>query len=130
MLKIVVVGDSGTGKTSIIRRFIYGSFDPDSRPTIGANYFQKSFYIQNSEINLQFWDTAGQESMRGSLDMYLKGAAGVIIVEDHRKILAKDFKGAQYWRDLIAEKTALSDGRPVPTIVIFNKSDLEDESLG
>jgi small GTP-binding protein len=59
MLKIVVVGDCGTGKTSIIRRFIHGTFDEDSRPTIGANFFQKSFYIQNSEICLQFWDTTG-----------------------------------------------------------------------
>jgi GTPase SAR1 family protein len=39
MIKIVVLGDSGTGKTSIIRRFIHGTFDPQSRPTIGANFF-------------------------------------------------------------------------------------------
>ena len=105
MIKIVVLGESGTGKTSIIRKFIHGTFDPESRPTIGANFFQKSFYIQNAEINLQFWDTTGQEHLRSSFDIYLKGAAGAIIVEDYRKIRNKDLKNVKDWRELLMQKT-------------------------
>ena len=52
MLKIVIIGDSGTGKTSIIRQFTHGTFDPASRSTIGSNFFQKSMLLENSEITL------------------------------------------------------------------------------
>jgi small GTP-binding protein len=101
MIKIVVLGDCGSGKTSLIRKFIHGTFDPESRPTIGANFFEKSFYLQNSEINLQFWDTTGQEHLRSSFDIYLKGAAGAIIVGDYRLANAREFKGLKDWRELL-----------------------------
>lgn len=128
MLKVVVVGETGTGKTSIIRRFIHGTFEEESRPTIGANYFQKAFMIQNSEISLQFWDTTGQERQRSSFDIYLKDATGAIIVEDYRTVKKNDYKKLKQWRDLISQKTQLSDGRPIPVILLLNKVDLPSDN--
>lgn len=127
MIKIVVLGECSSGKTSLIRNFIYGTFDPESRPTIGANFFEKSFYLQNSEINLQFWDTTGQDGLKSQFDHYLRGAAGAIIVQDYRKAKAREFKEIKDWRELLYQKASLSDGRPIPTILVLNKADLPAE---
>jgi hypothetical protein len=67
--------------------------------------------------------------LRQSFDIYLKGAAGAIIVEDYRKLKGKEsVKKLQEWRDLLLQKTSLSDGRPIPTILLLNKSDMPMES--
>ena len=79
--------------------------------------------MQNSELNLQFWDTTGQERMRSSFEIYLKGCIGAIIVEDFSSGVI-NYKRLNEWRKLLLQKASLSDGRPIPIIVLLNKSDL------
>ncbi|CDW71886.1 ras-related protein rab-32 [Stylonychia lemnae] len=128
MLKIVVVGDTGVGKTSIIRSFIQNTFDQNYRPTIGANFFQKSVLISGQDINLQFWDTTGSERIRSSFDIYLRGCYGAVLVEDYNKFSNpltqhESLMKLKEWRRLLDQKTQLSDGRPIPLILLLNKVD-------
>jgi Ras-related protein Rab-6A len=59
--KIVILGDQGVGKSSIINRFIHDIFDPnDNRPTIGIDFISQNIYLEEKVIRLQLWDTAGQ----------------------------------------------------------------------
>jgi len=61
-LKVVLIGDSGVGKTSLLEAFNYKKMSGDSKPTIGADFLKKKVVLDNgAEVNLQLWDTAGQE---------------------------------------------------------------------
>ena len=59
--KVVFLGDQGTGKTSIIKSFMYGSFDPSYQATIGIDFLSKTMYLDDRTVRLQIWDSAGQE---------------------------------------------------------------------
>ena len=121
MLKIVILGESGTGKTSIIRQFIHSTFDAESRPTIGANFFSKSIMLSNSEITLQFWDTTGHEMLKSSFDIYLKNASGALLVDDCANVGAPS--RVQEWREILLQKTQLVTGMPIPVVLLYNKCD-------
>ena len=59
--KVVVVGDSGVGKTNLIRRFVHDTFSKDSKATVGVEFLSKTYLINNEVFKIEFWDTAGQE---------------------------------------------------------------------
>lgn len=62
--KVILIGDMGVGKTSLLRKFINGKYDPNSLPTIGVDLGTKILDIDNNQIKGQFWDTAGQEKYK------------------------------------------------------------------
>ena len=80
--KIIVVGDASVGKTSIIMQYHINTFDPNHHETIGASFIQKQFEIDNELININIWDTAGQEKYRSLVPMYTRNATCAIIVFD------------------------------------------------
>ena len=80
--KIVIIGDIGVGKTSILSRFRYGSFEPEYMPTLGIDFFTKNLFFEDKTIRLILWDTAGQERFRSLIPSYLKNADCIIIVFD------------------------------------------------
>ena len=80
--KIVVIGDINVGKTSILSRFRYGSFEPEYMPTLGIDFFSKNLFFEDKTIRLILWDTAGQERFRSLIPSYLKNADCIIIVFD------------------------------------------------
>ena len=80
--KIVVVGDSGVGKTSIIQQFCYNKFFDNLNPTIGSACINQKLETNKGWISLNIWDTAGQERFQSLIPMYLRGAKGCIIVVD------------------------------------------------
>ena len=80
--KIVVIGDIGVGKTSILSRFRYGSFESEYMPTLGIDFFTKNLFFEDKTIRLILWDTAGQERFRSLIPSYLKNADCIIIVFD------------------------------------------------
>ena len=81
--KIVLVGDMGVGKTTIIRRFTTGVFDTGITPTVGAGSVHASVKLNDdSIIDLTIWDTAGQERYQSLIPLYLRKAKGVILVCD------------------------------------------------
>ena len=80
-VKVVIVGDSDVGKTSLSIRYCHGEFE-SHQPTIGANFLKVRVVVDGAELSLQIWDTAGQERFRSMAPMYYRGAKAAICVFD------------------------------------------------
>lgn len=119
-LKVVVVGDSGVGKTCLLIRFIRDLWDEDSQPTLGVEFMTKIVTTEKHRIQLQLWDTAGQELFRSVTRGYYRGSAGALLVFD---LTNRDsFENINRWLQDVKD-VARSD---VVTLLIGNKSDLCD----
>jgi len=80
--KIVLLGETGVGKTSIVSRYVLQKFVPSQNPTIGASFLTKTLYLNETRLKLQLWDTAGQERFRSLAPMYYRGASAALLVYD------------------------------------------------
>jgi len=80
--KIVVLGNSGVGKTSLVYRYVHGSYSNDQPSTIGASFMTKRIFVDDWKVKFQIWDTAGQERFRSMTPMYYRAASGAILVYD------------------------------------------------
>jgi len=79
--KVVINGDSGVGKTSLVEVLLHGQSNPENTPTVGAAFYTKTFDVENKyKIRLEIWDTAGQERFRALAPMYYNGSIGCICV--------------------------------------------------
>lgn len=119
--KVVVVGDSGVGKTNLIHRFINNSFQMNSKATVGVEFMSKSFLINECVFKLEVWDTAGQERYKAITSAYYKGANGALVVYD--KTRSNTFQNVDKWIGELKEK----GNQNVCLILIGNKSDLKDQ---
>lgn len=102
--KVVMLGESGVGKTSIINRYINNSFNPECMTTPGASYASKTMYFDNYEKNIKFdiWDTAGQEKFRSLTKIFYKETSVAVLVYDiTRKESFLEVKN--YWYSQIKE---------------------------
>jgi len=82
ILKILLIGDSGVGKSSLMFRFVDDSFDESYRDTIGVDFKIRTLDIDGNSVKLHIWDTAGQERFRTLTSSYYRGAHGIFIVYD------------------------------------------------
>uniref|UniRef100_A0A7M4EPC9 RAB41, member RAS onco family n=1 Tax=Crocodylus porosus TaxID=8502 RepID=A0A7M4EPC9_CROPO len=80
--KLVFLGEQSVGKTSLITRFMYDSFDNTYQATIGIDFLSKTMYLEDRTIRLQLWDTAGQERFRSLIPSYIRDSAVAVIVFD------------------------------------------------
>lgn len=80
--KLVLLGDMGTGKTSVVLRFVKGQFFDHQEPTIGAAFFTQILSLTEATVKFDIWDTAGQERYHSLAPMYYRGAAAAVIVYD------------------------------------------------
>ena len=120
-IKLVLLGDSGVGKTSIVTQFVSGSAPENVNPTIGAAFVTKDVTIEGQNLELLIWDTAGQEVYRGLAPMYYRSALIAFIVYDVTK--NESFDSVSYWiREL---KTNVEEN--IVILVCGNKVDLEDK---
>jgi Ras-related protein Rab-11A len=121
MVKIILIGDSGVGKTNIMSKFLKNQFMEESKATIGVEFGSKLFNHEGHKIKAQIWDTAGQEKYKAITGAYYKGSKGALVVYDITQ--KKTFENIEKWvNDL---KVA---GDPKITIILIgNKSDLEDK---
>ena len=123
--KIVTIGDTNTGKTNIITRYIEDKFHDNSRPTIGVEFFQKSISLNvkntQEQVKLQIWDTAGQERFRSMASNYYRHAYGVLIVYDITE--KRTFENIDNWLKEIRNNC----GKDVEITLIGNKKDLTSE---
>ena len=80
--KLVFLGDQNVGKTSIITRFMYDSFDTAYQATIGIDFLSKTMYLEDRTVRLQLWDTAGQERFRSLIPSYIRDSSVAVVVYD------------------------------------------------
>ena len=120
-VKVVLLGDAGVGKSSLVLRFVTNSFDKYSESTIGASFMSKLLLVDGAPIKYQIWDTAGQEKYHSLAPMYYRGAAAAIIVYDITR--AASFQTLKNW---VRELQQLGPENIVLAIC-GNKSDLEDK---
>ncbi len=119
MFKLVVVGDSGVGKSQLLSRFTNDEFDLDSKSTIGVEFSTRQIEHDGKTIEAQVWDTAGQERYRAITAAYYRGAVGALLVYDISKRLT--FENVERW---LKELRTHAD----PSIVVMlvgNKCDLK-----
>ena len=124
MLKIITLGDSGVGKTSIIRRFANDVFDENSLSTVGVGFAFKEFTLKNKKkIKLKLIDTAGQEKFKSLAKTYFKNADGVLFVYSFE--IKDSFNNLKDW---IESFNSIHSGKDyIPMMLVGNKSDLEEK---
>ena len=121
LLKFVIIGDSGVGKSNILLRYIYNSFSEEFKTTVGVEFGAKNIEIDKKVYRIQIWDTAGQENFRSIARAYYKNSVCACVVYDISK--RSSFEDIQVWIDDCTKQTAKS----VLLFLIGNKSDLNDE---
>ena len=119
LVKLVLVGDHGVGKSNLISRFARNQFNLHSKSTIGVEFMTKNVKIEGKIIKAQIWDTAGQERFRAITTAYYRGAVGALIVYDIAN--QNTFHNLQNW---ISEMEGNADPN-IEVMVIGNKCDLK-----
>ncbi|KAB5548836.1 hypothetical protein PHYPO_G00060220 [Pangasianodon hypophthalmus] len=128
LFKVLVIGDLGVGKTSIIKRYVHQIFSQHYRATIGVDFALKVLNWDNhTVIRLQLWDIAGQERYGNMTRVYYREAVGALIVFDVTR--ASTFDAVPKWKDDLDAKVTLSNGKPVPAVLLANKSDQSRDGL-
>jgi len=123
LFKLVLVGEVGVGKSSLVLRYTDNTFLNDDVGTIGADFKVKFINVDKKKIKLQIWDTAGQEKFRVMTSSYFGGANAVIIVFDLTD--QKSLDAVEKW---IKEAQSFADkSKPLQFLIVGNKKDLEKE---
>lgn len=105
--KLVLLGESAVGKSSLVLRFVKGQFHEYQESTIGAAFLTQTLSMEDSEVKFEIWDTAGQERYNSLAPMYYRGAQAAIVVYD---ILNQDsFQRAQTWVNELQRKVRSDD---------------------
>ncbi|XP_002162274.3 ras-related protein Rab6 isoform X1 [Hydra vulgaris] len=119
--KLVFLGEQSVGKTSLITRFMYDSFDSTYQATIGIDFLSKTMYLEDRTVRLQIWDTAGQERFRSLIPSYIRDSSAAIVVYDITN--TNSFAQVDKWiEDVRAER-----GDDVVIMLVGNKTDLTDK---
>lgn len=121
LFKLLLIGDSGVGKTSILFKFSEDTFSPAFISTIGIDFKIRTIEVDGKKIKLQVWDTAGQERFRTITTAYYRGAMGIMLVYDVS--LLKSFENISNWIRNI-EMHATQD---VELMILGNKCDIADK---
>ncbi|XP_063049746.1 ras-related protein Rab-38 [Engraulis encrasicolus] len=128
LLKVLVIGDLGVGKTSIIKRYVHHIFSQHYRATIGVDFALKVLnWDHQTVVRLQLWDIAGQERYGNMTRVYYREAVGALVVFDMTRL--STFQAVLKWKGDLDSKVALSNGRPVPVVLLANKCDQQQYGL-
>jgi len=123
LFKLLLIGDSGVGKTCVLFRFSDDTFNTTFISTIGIDFKIKTVELQGKKIKLQIWDTAGQERFHTITTSYYRGANGILLVYDITQ--PKTFDNISKWLRNINEHAS----EDVERMLIGNKCDMEDKRL-
>ena len=121
--KVLVIGEGGTGKTCLIRRYVHSIFQASNKTTIGVDFALKVITQKNRNITLQIWDIAGQERYGQMTRVYYQAAVGAMVVCDITR--PETFDAAIKWKQDLDSKVFLGNtGKPIPCILLANKCDM------
>ena len=121
-IKVILLGDSGVGKTCIINRYINDEFNPNSKTTLGSNASSKVIKRGQVSYILNLWDTTGQEKYHSITNLFIKGSNIVILVYAINSL--SSFEGLDFWYKSVQEKL---EGENYVLAVVGSKSDLIEE---
>ncbi|KAG9289042.1 hypothetical protein G9A89_015591 [Geosiphon pyriformis] len=119
--KLVFLGEQSVGKTSLITRFMYDTFDNTYQATIGIDFLSKTMYLEDRTVRLQLWDTAGQERFRSLIPSYIRDSSVAVVVYDITN--RNSFMNTAKWIDDVRAER----GNDVIIVLVGNKTDLNDK---
>ncbi|XP_068778517.1 ras-related protein Rab-25 isoform X2 [Struthio camelus] len=118
VFKVVLIGESGVGKTNLLSRFTRNEFNHDSRTTIGVEFSTRTVLVGDAAVKAQIWDTAGLERYRAITSAYYRGAAGALVVFDVTK--HQTYEAVERWLKELYEHAEAG----VVVMLVGNKTDL------
>ena len=119
IFKVCIFGDGGVGKSTLIKRYLSGTFDEAMKITIGVDFHIKKVEIENDRITLQIWDFAGEDRFRMLLPSYMRGARGGIFMYDVTRYTS--LKNLEKWLEVVR-----SIDKNIPLIMVGSKIDLQE----
>lgn len=123
-LKILIIGESGVGKSSLLLRFTEDNFDPEQTLTIGVDFKTKKLTVDSNTVKLAIWDTAGQERFRTLTPSYYRDAQGAILVYDVSNY--NTFARLETW---LNELEIYSTKRNIIKMIVGNKIDVDQREV-
>ncbi|CAL9087549.1 ras-related protein [Musa troglodytarum] len=118
LFKVVLIGDSGVGKSNLLSRFTRDEFSLESKSTIGVEFATRSIRVEDKVIKAQIWDTAGQERYRAITSAYYRGAVGALVVYDITRHVT--FENIERWLKELRDHTDSN----IVIMLVGNKADL------
>ncbi|KAI8801900.1 ras family-domain-containing protein [Cladochytrium replicatum] len=119
--KLVFLGEQSVGKTSLITRFMYDTFDNTYQATIGIDFLSKTMYLEDRTVRLQLWDTAGQERFRSLIPSYIRDSSVAVVAFDITN--RNSFLNTAKWVDDVRAER----GNDVIIVLVGNKTDLNEK---
>uniref|UniRef100_A0A3B3QAS7 RAB7A, member RAS oncogene family n=1 Tax=Paramormyrops kingsleyae TaxID=1676925 RepID=A0A3B3QAS7_9TELE len=127
LLKVIILGDSGVGKTSLMNQYVNKKFSNQYKATIGADFLTKEVMVDDRLVTMQIWDTAGQERFQSLGVAFYRGADCCVLVYD--VTAPSTFKTLDSWRDEFLIQASPRDPENFPFVVLGNKIDLDNRQV-
>lgn len=123
--KIVFLGDTAVGKTTLITKYVFANVTRDYHPTIGIDFFAQKTEIGGKKVDLQLWDTAGQERFRSLIPNYTRDSFMAVVLFDHTR--RETFDNVDSWIEKFVLKN--NEKEAVKIVLVGNKADLKEKKL-
>ncbi|XP_055904171.1 ras-related protein rab7 [Eupeodes corollae] len=127
LLKVIILGDSSVGKTSLMNQYVNKRFSNQYKATIGADFLTKEIVVDDRVVTMQIWDTAGQERFQSLGVAFYRGADCCVLVYD--VTVPTTFKNLDSWRDEFLIQASPRNPEQFPFVVLGNKVDLETRPM-
>ncbi|XP_072565451.1 ras-related protein Rab-23 [Paramormyrops kingsleyae] len=121
-IKVVVVGNGAVGKSSMIQRYCKGIFTKDYKKTIGVDFLERQIQVNDEDVRLMLWDTAGQEEFDAITKAYYRGAQACVLVFSTTD--RESYEAIGSWKEKVEAEVG-----DIPTVLVQNKIDLLDETV-
>ena len=123
VLKFVILGEGRVGKTSILSRYFAKKFDEGQKSTVNPSFYEKNLNYQGKNVQLKFWDTAGQEQFNAINTMYYQNAVGALLV--YEVTISETFEKVKSWVHTLQEAV----GKDIIFVIAGNKFDLSNKEM-
>jgi Ras-related protein Rab-7A len=124
LVKIIIIGESGVGKTALLHQYVTGNFIIEHKSTIGADFHTSELNIDDKTITLQIWDTAGQERFQSLGNAFYRGADACILVYAIND--ESSFRQIEEWKSKFINQAGIDDPKQYPFLLLGNKADLDN----